>query len=176
MPVLTFEPMKTVILAGGLGTRLSEETTVRPKPMVEIGGRPMLWHIMSIYGGHGYDEFVIACGYKGEIIKQYFGDFFHHHSDWTVDLRSGERTVVDQNTPDWRVHLVDTGARHHDRRAGSSTAARPAARRPVHADLRRRPRRHRHHRARRLPPIAREARHRHRGAPPGPVRCDRARR
>jgi glucose-1-phosphate cytidylyltransferase len=101
--------MRTVILAGGLGTRLSEETTVRPKPMVEIGGRPMLWHIMSIYGGHGYDEFVIACGYKGEIIKQYFSDFFHHHSDWSVDLRSGKRTVVNQNTPDWRVHLVDTG-------------------------------------------------------------------
>ena len=108
--------MKTVILAGGLGTRLSEETTVRPKPMVEIGGRPMLWHIMSIYGSHGYDEFVIACGYKGEIIKQYFGEFFHHHSDWTVDLRTGERTIVHQNTPDWRVHLVDTGAGHHDRR------------------------------------------------------------
>jgi len=101
--------MKTVILAGGLGTRLSEETTVRPKPMVEIGGRPMLWHIMSIYDQHGYDEFVIACGYKGEIVKQYFADFFHHHSDWTVDLRSGERTVVNQSTPNWRVHLVDTG-------------------------------------------------------------------
>lgn len=101
--------MKTVILAGGLGTRLAEETGVRPKPMVEIGGRPMLWHIMSIYGQHGFTEFTVACGYKGELIKQYFADFFHHHSDWTVDLRSGERTVVDQHTPDWRVHLVDTG-------------------------------------------------------------------
>ena len=101
--------MKTVILAGGLGTRLSEETVLRPKPMVEIGGRPMLWHVMSIYGGHGFTEFVIACGYKGEVIKQYFGDFFHHQSDWTVDLASGERTVVNPRTPDWRVHLLDTG-------------------------------------------------------------------
>jgi glucose-1-phosphate cytidylyltransferase len=101
--------MKTVILAGGLGTRLSEETGVRPKPMVEIGGRPMLWHIMSIYARSGFSEFVVACGYKGELIKQYFADFFHHHSDWTVDLSTGERTVVGQRTPDWRVHLVDTG-------------------------------------------------------------------
>jgi glucose-1-phosphate cytidylyltransferase len=102
--------MKTVILAGGLGTRLSEETTTRPKPMVEIGDRPILWHVMSIFDAHGYKEFVIACGYKGEVIKQYFNDFFHHHSDWSVDLRSGERNVSRQNTPDWRVHLIDTGA------------------------------------------------------------------
>lgn len=102
--------MKTVILAGGLGTRLAEETDVRPKPMVEIGGRPMLWHVMSIYAAHGFREFVIACGYRGGVIKQYFSDFFHHHSDWTVELKSGARTVVRQETPDWRVHLVDTGA------------------------------------------------------------------
>ena len=70
--------MKTVILAGGLGTRLSEETSLRPKPMVEIGGRPMLWHVMSIYAAHGFREFVVACGYKGEVIKQYFADFFQH--------------------------------------------------------------------------------------------------
>ena len=75
--------MKTVILAGGLGTRLSEETAIRPKPMVEIGGRPMLWHVMSIYSGYGYREFVIACGYKGEVIKEYFSDFFFHNSDLT---------------------------------------------------------------------------------------------
>lgn len=102
--------MKTVILAGGFGTRLSEETTMRPKPMVEIGGRPILWHVMSIYGAHGFEEFVIACGYKGEVIKQYFNDFFHHQSDWFVDLSSGQRTIVAQRTPDWRVHLVDTGS------------------------------------------------------------------
>ena len=101
--------MKTVILAGGLGTRLSEETALRPKPMVEIGGRPILWHVMSIYAAHGFREFVIACGYKGEIIKQYFSDFVRHHSDWTVDLQSGDRTLVKQNAPDWRVHLRDTG-------------------------------------------------------------------
>jgi glucose-1-phosphate cytidylyltransferase len=101
--------MKTVILAGGLGTRLSEETTLKPKPMVEIGGRPMLWHVMSIYEAYGYREFVVACGYKGEVIKQYFADFFQHHSDWSVDLRSGDRKLVKQTGPDWRVHLRDTG-------------------------------------------------------------------
>lgn len=101
--------MKTVILAGGLGTRLSEETTARPKPMVEIGGRPIIWHIMSIFASHGFREFVVACGYKGEIIKRYFADYCQHHSDWTIDLRNGERTIVSQVTPDWRVHLVDTG-------------------------------------------------------------------
>lgn len=102
--------MKTVILAGGLGTRLSEETSLKPKPMVEIGGRPILWHVMSIYFRYGYKEFVIACGYKGEVIKEYFSDFFFHHSDLTVDLKSGKRTIVGNNTPDWRIHLVDTGA------------------------------------------------------------------
>ena len=102
--------MKTVIMAGGLGTRLSEETALKPKPMVEIGGRPILWHVMSTYSRYGFQEFVIACGYKGEVIKEYFSDFFFHHSDFTVDLRSGERTIVRKSSPDWRVHLVDTGA------------------------------------------------------------------
>lgn len=101
--------MKTVILAGGLGTRLSEETTVKPKPMVEIGSRPMLWHVMSIYAAFGYREFVIACDYRGEVIKQYFSDFFQHYSDWMVDLGKGERTLVRQTAPDWRIHLRDTG-------------------------------------------------------------------
>ncbi len=101
--------MKTVILAGGLGTRLTEETALRPKPMVEIGGRPILWHVMSIYANHGFREFVIACGYKGEVIKRYFSDYMTHHADWLVDLQSGERTVVSKHTPDWRVHLRDTG-------------------------------------------------------------------
>ena len=102
--------MKTVILAGGLGTRLSEETALRPKPMVEIGGRPMLWHVMSIYASHGFQEFVVACGYKGEVIKQYFTDFYQRHADWTVDLRTGARTMLKRSAPDWVVHLRDTGA------------------------------------------------------------------
>lgn len=101
--------MKTVILAGGLGTRLSEETSLRPKPMVEIGGRPLLWHVMSIYAAHDFREFVIACGHKAEVIKQYFTDFYHRNSDWTVDLRTGDRTMVKRVAPDWLVHLRDTG-------------------------------------------------------------------
>ena len=102
--------MKTVIMAGGLGTRLSEETALKPKPMVEIGGRPILWHVMSIYARYGFKEFVVACGYRGEVIKEYFSDFFFHHSDFTVDLHNGERTVMRKSSHDWRVHLVDTGA------------------------------------------------------------------
>lgn len=78
--------------------------------MVEIGGRPILWHVMSVYAAHGFQEFIVACGYRGDVIKQYFSDVFFHHSDWTVDLRSGERTVVSKQTPDWRVHLIDTGS------------------------------------------------------------------
>jgi len=102
--------MKVMILAGGLGTRLSEETTLRPKPMVEIGGRPMLWHIMQIYAHHGFKEFVVALGYKGELIKDYFLRFGSMTSDLTVDLATGRATVHDGKRPDWRVHLVDTGA------------------------------------------------------------------
>lgn len=101
--------MKTVILAGGLGTRLAEETALRPKPMVEIGGRPILWHVMSIYAAHGFREFVIACGYRGEVIKQYFHDYSIHAADWQIDLQSGERTQLNQQAPNWRIHAVDTG-------------------------------------------------------------------
>lgn len=102
--------MKTVILAGGLGTRLAEETSIRPKPMVEIGGKPILWHVMSCYAARGFSEFIIACGYKGEIIKQYFAGFECAHSDWMLDLRTGRRTPTGCDIPDWRVHCIDTGA------------------------------------------------------------------
>ena len=101
--------MKVVILAGGFGTRLAEETAQRPKPMVEIGGRPVLWHIMSLYAARGFNDFYIACGYKGEMIKQYFADFHYHNADLSVSLRTGERTVFNHNAPDWRVHCIDTG-------------------------------------------------------------------
>lgn len=101
--------MKTVILAGGLGTRLSEETAIKPKPMVEIGGKPILWHIMNIYGHHGFKDFVIALGYKGEVIKEYFLDYYHHQSDLTIDLKTGIVTTANNVVRDWVVHLVDTG-------------------------------------------------------------------
>jgi len=101
--------LKIVILCGGLGTRLSEETTVRPKPMVEIGGKPLLWHIMNIYGFYGYKEFIIALGYKGEVIKEYFLNHYHHQSDLTIDLKTGEVITSNTNFKDWIVHLVDTG-------------------------------------------------------------------
>lgn len=101
--------MKAVILAGGLGTRLSEETTVRPKPMVEIGGKPILWHIMKIYSAHGINDFIVCCGYKGYVIKEYFANYMLHLSDVTFDIRAN-RTEVHQNGADpWRVTLVDTG-------------------------------------------------------------------
>lgn len=102
--------MKTVILAGGLGTRLAEETGLRPKPMVEIGGKPMLWHIMNIYAAHGFKEFLIACGYKGEMIKEYFANFFIHNSDFYVDQQTGQREIVGNNRCDWKIGLIDTGA------------------------------------------------------------------
>ncbi|MBI3548563.1 MAG: glucose-1-phosphate cytidylyltransferase [Elusimicrobia bacterium] len=101
--------VKVVILAGGLGSRLSEETTVRPKPMVEIGGKPILWHILNLYALHGHRDFIIACGYKGEVIKEYFHNFFVHNSDFTVQLKSGTRRLLDSHAPDWSVSVVDTG-------------------------------------------------------------------
>jgi glucose-1-phosphate cytidylyltransferase len=103
--------MRVVILAGGLGTRLAEETTVRPKPMVEIGGHPMLWHIMKHFAHHGLSDFCLALGYKGEQIKRYFLDYYHAHTHGAlhVDLATGQITTSDQATENWRVDLVDTG-------------------------------------------------------------------
>ena len=101
--------MKVVILAGGLGTRLSEETVVRPKPMVEIGGMPILWHIMKIYSAHGYNEFVICLGYKGYIIKEYFANYFLHQSDVTIDLSTNQVQIHDTQAEPWKITLVDTG-------------------------------------------------------------------
>lgn len=100
---------KAVLLAGGLGTRLSEETTVKPKPMVEIGGKPILWHIMKIYAAHGINEFVVCLGYKGYVIKEYFANYFLHTSDVTFDMKKNEMTVHHNYAEPWRVTLVDTG-------------------------------------------------------------------
>lgn len=102
--------MKAVILAGGLGTRLSEETILKPKPMVEVGGRPLLWHILKIYSHWGIDDFVICAGYRGYVIKEYFANYFLHSSDVTVDLRDGSLTVHRNAAEPWRVTIVDTGA------------------------------------------------------------------
>ncbi len=101
--------MKAVILAGGLGTRLSEETALRPKPMVEIGGKPMLWHIMKIYASHGVNDFVICCGYKGYVIKEYFANYFLHMSDVTFNMRENHMQVHQERAEPWKVTLVDTG-------------------------------------------------------------------
>jgi glucose-1-phosphate cytidylyltransferase len=101
--------MKAVILAGGLGTRISEETHLKPKPMIEIGGRPILWHIMKLYSSHGIHEFVICCGYKGYIIKEYFANYFLHMSDVTFDMRTNEMHVHQRNAEPWQVTLIDTG-------------------------------------------------------------------
>ena len=103
------ELMKCVILAGGLGTRLSEETAIRPKPMVEIGGMPILWHIMKMYSFHGVNDFIICCGYKGFIIKEYFANYFLHTSDVTFDMQSNVMHVHQKRAEPWRVTLVDTG-------------------------------------------------------------------
>ena len=101
--------MKVIILAGGLGSRLSEETTLRPKPMVEIGGKPILWHIMNIYGRHGFSEFVVAAGYKSEVIKEYFLNFYAINNNVSIDLSTGKTVIHDGNQPNWKIHIVDTG-------------------------------------------------------------------
>ncbi len=101
--------MKAVILAGGLGTRISEETSLRPKPMIEIGGMPILWHIMKIYSSHGINEFIICCGYKGYLIKEYFANYFLHQSDVTFDLSENSMKVHQKRSEPWKVTTVDTG-------------------------------------------------------------------
>ena len=101
--------MKAVILAGGLGTRISEETHLKPKPMIEVGGRPILWHILKIYSQHGINDFVICCGYKGYVIKEYFANYFLHSSDVTFDMSTNQMEVHQQNAEPWKVTLVDTG-------------------------------------------------------------------
>ena len=101
--------MKVVILAGGLGTRISEESNLRPKPMIEIGGKPILWHIMKIYSAHGANDFVICCGYKGYVIKEYFANYFLHMSDVTFDMADNQHGRASAQAEPWRVTLVDTG-------------------------------------------------------------------
>jgi glucose-1-phosphate cytidylyltransferase len=101
--------MKAVILAGGLGTRISEETDLRPKPMIEIGGKPILWHIMKTYSFHGINDFIVCCGYKGYVIKEYFANYFLHTSDVTFDLRENSMEVHQRSAEPWKVTLVDTG-------------------------------------------------------------------
>ena len=101
--------MKAVILAGGLGTRITEETYLKPKPMVEIGGKPILWHIMKIYSAHGVNDFVVCCGYKGYVIKEYFANYFLHMSDVTFDMQNNKMEVHQKNAEPWRVTLIDTG-------------------------------------------------------------------
>ncbi|WP_218510921.1 glucose-1-phosphate cytidylyltransferase [Variovorax sp. dw_308] len=102
--------MKAVILAGGLGTRIAEESDTKPKPMVEIGGRPLLWHIMKIYAHHGINDFVICLGYKGYVIKEFFFNYYRHMSDVRIDLSTGDHHILNTHSEDWRITLVDTGA------------------------------------------------------------------
>jgi glucose-1-phosphate cytidylyltransferase len=101
--------MKAVILAGGLGTRIAEESDAKPKPMVEIGGRPLLWHIMKSYSNHGIKEFIVCLGYKGYLIKEFFINYYNHMSDLTIDLRTGIQEVLDTHSENWKITLVDTG-------------------------------------------------------------------
>lgn len=101
--------MKLVILAGGYGTRLSEETDLKPKPMIEIGGKPILWHIMKIYSYHGFNEFIICCGYKGYLIKEYFANYFLHQADVTIDLEKNRIEIHSSHAEPWKITLVDTG-------------------------------------------------------------------
>ena len=160
-------PTKAVILAGGMGTRLSEETVVRPKPMIEIGGKPILWHIMKSYSAHGVNDFVICLGYKGYLIKEYFANYFLHTSDVTFDMAQNKMEVHQRYAEPWRVTLVDTG---DQTQTGGRSETRPAVPRPgrgtVLFHLRRRCRRRRHHRSVDIPSPPRQTRHRHHPSSP----------
>ncbi|MFZ4413950.1 MAG: glucose-1-phosphate cytidylyltransferase [Bacteroidales bacterium] len=101
--------MKVVILAGGLGTRISEETDLKPKPMIEIGGKPILWHIMKIYSQYGFNDFIICCGYKGYLIKEYFANYFLHQADITIDLAGNKLEILHSHAESWKITLIDTG-------------------------------------------------------------------
>jgi glucose-1-phosphate cytidylyltransferase len=101
--------MKVVILSGGEGRRFPEEATTRPKPMLEVGGQPLLWHVINIYAVHGFKDFLVACGYKGEVIKEYFHNLFLHNNDYVIDLKKGSRKLLSSNGIDWRVAVIDTG-------------------------------------------------------------------
>jgi len=101
--------MKVVILAGGFGTRISEETSIKPKPMVEVGGKPILWHIMKIYSTFGFNDFIICLGYKGYVIKEYFANYFLHEADVTFDIAHNKMEIHDNNAEPWKVTLVETG-------------------------------------------------------------------
>ena len=127
--------MRAIILAGGLGSRLSEETTLRPKPMVEIGGKPILWHIMNTYGVHNIDEFIIALGYKQEVVKEYFLNFYALTNDISVDLATGKTTFHNGAQPNWKVHLVDTGLLHPDGWTGQASREMGQPRGDLHVDI-----------------------------------------
>ncbi len=162
--------MKAVILAGGRGTRLAEETSLRPKPMIEIGGRPLLWHIMKIYSAHGVNDFVICCGYRGYLIKEYFANYVLHMSDVTFDMAQNTMEVHQQHAEPWRVTLVDTG---DDTLTGGRlkrVADYVRGRGRVLLHLRRRPVRRGYRGEHRVSPRARKAGDHHRRAAARPIR------
>jgi len=162
--------VKAVILAGGLGTRISEETHLKPKPMIEIGGRPLLWHIMKIYSAHGVDDFVICCGYRGYLIKEYFANYVLHMSDVTFDMGHNRMEVHQQHAEPWRVTLVDTGddtmTGGRLKRVGEYLGGGGS----VLLHLRRRPRRRRRRRQHCLPSRARKTGDCHRRSAARPLR------
>ena len=136
--------VQVVILAGGKGTRLAEETTMRPKPMVAIGNRPILWHIMNIYASHGHERFLVACGYKGDMIKEYFHQYAVRHGDFRIRLGTGEVEMVKPNRLDWDVGVVDTGLDTMTGGRVTPPASAPGSESIVHGHLWRRRGRHRH--------------------------------